>query len=131
MCVSFGVSGLGKFFVANESVYSWYPLRFPPKNGRKNPTGGNGEHLKFRQNVFGKDISPFLREHPHPTTPQNHTHTQLVVELGIFLKSLLRITLQGTPQNGILKMIFHFPRWDMLIPWRVYEFQIQSEDYLT
>ena len=33
------------------------------------------------------------------------------------------ITLQGTnisPKNGILKMIFLFPRWDMLIPWRVY-----------
>ena len=32
------------------------------------------------------------------------------------------LTLQGTnisPQNGILKMIFLFPRWDMLIPWRV------------
>ena len=32
------------------------------------------------------------------------------------------ITLQGTnisPQNGILKMIFLFPRWDMLILWRV------------
>ena len=35
---------------------------------------------------------------------------------------ILRSTLQGTkisPQNGILKMIFLFPRWDMLIPWRV------------
>ena len=32
------------------------------------------------------------------------------------------ITLQGTnisPKNGILKMIFLFPRWDMLIPWSV------------
>ena len=31
-------------------------------------------------------------------------------------------TYQGTnisPKNGILKMIFLFPRWDMLIPWRV------------
>ena len=31
-------------------------------------------------------------------------------------------TLQGTnisPKNGILKMIFRFPRWDMLVPWRV------------
>ena len=31
-------------------------------------------------------------------------------------------TLQGTNislKNGILKMIFLFPRWDMLIPWRV------------
>ena len=31
-------------------------------------------------------------------------------------------TLQGTnitPKNCILKMIFLFPRWDMLVPWRV------------
>ena len=36
---------------------------------------------------------------------------------------LIRDTLQGTnisPKNGILKMIFLFPRWDMLIPWRVH-----------
>ena len=51
--------------------------------------------------------------------------------LMIFLHFLaLKIgTLQGTnisPQNGILKMIFLFPRWDMLIPWRVYV-QVQSE----
>ena len=35
---------------------------------------------------------------------------------------LVVYTLQGTnisPKNGILKMIFLFPRWDMLIPWRV------------
>ena len=33
-----------------------------------------------------------------------------------------RVTLPETniaPENGILKMIFLFPRWDMLIPWRV------------
>ena len=32
-------------------------------------------------------------------------------------------TLQGTnisPKNGMFKMIFLFPRWDMLIPWRVH-----------
>ena len=32
------------------------------------------------------------------------------------------LTLQKSnisPKNGILKMIFLFPRWDMLIPWRV------------
>ena len=36
-----------------------------------------------------------------------------------------KLTLQGTnisPKNGILKMIFLFPRWDMLIPWRVFLF---------
>ena len=34
-------------------------------------------------------------------------------------------TVLGTnifPKNGILKMIFLFRRWDMLIPWRVYVF---------
>ena len=34
------------------------------------------------------------------------------------------ITLQETnisPKNGILKMIFLFPRWDMLIPWMIIE----------
>ena len=34
------------------------------------------------------------------------------------------LTLQGTnisPQNGILKMIFLFPRWDMLIPWTLFK----------
>ena len=38
-----------------------------------------------------------------------------------------RNTLQGTnisPKNGILKMIFLLPRWDMLIPWRVITFSI-------
>ena len=51
----------------------------------------------------------------------------------------LEVTLQGTnisPKNGILKMIFLFPRWDMLIPRRVLEgrggvfsnvFYVQSE----
>ena len=37
-------------------------------------------------------------------------------------KLIFPATLQGTnisPKNGILKMIFLFPRWDMLIPWRV------------
>ena len=32
------------------------------------------------------------------------------------------ITLQGTnisPKDGFLKMSFLFPRWDMLVPWRV------------
>ena len=35
----------------------------------------------------------------------------------------LKYTLKGTnisPKNGILKMIFLFPRWDMLVPWRVW-----------
>ena len=35
-------------------------------------------------------------------------------------------TLQGTnmsPKNGILKMISLFPRWDMLISWRVYRYE--------
>ena len=41
---------------------------------------------------------------------------------GFTLPETNLITLQGTnisQKNGILKMIFLFPRWDMLIPWRV------------
>ena len=41
-----------------------------------------------------------------------------------FSKGLRLFTLQGTnipSKNGILKMIFLFPRWDMLIPWRVFK----------
>ena len=46
-------------------------------------------------------------------------------------------TLQGTnisPKNGILKMIFLFPRWDMLISWRVTfnaPFFFQTMDFPT
>ena len=43
-------------------------------------------------------------------------------------------TLQGTnisPKNGILKMIFLFPRWDMLIPWRVIVWGLQGLQWLS
>ena len=67
----------------------------------------------------------------HPISPQRVaatlTHGKLPLEKQpskISWKnwSFLETTLQGTiisPKNGILKMIFLFPRWDMLIPWRV------------
>ena len=45
---------------------------------------------------------------------------QTKISLAFFV--IFWFTLQGTnisPKNGILKMIFLFPRWDMLIPWRV------------
>ena len=35
-------------------------------------------------------------------------------------------TLLGTnisPFKGLFEMIFLFPRWDMLVPWRVYELE--------
>ena len=40
-----------------------------------------------------------------------------------FLENIGKYTLHEiniAPKNGILKMSFLFPRWDMLIPWRVY-----------
>ena len=52
---------------------------------------------------------------------------QLLDLLGICLKSVVaqskKYTLQGTnisPYQGTLKMIVLFPRWEMLIPWRVF-----------
>ena len=35
------------------------------------------------------------------------------------LYTLLGTLTNISPKNGILKMIFLFPRWDMLVPWRV------------
>ena len=49
--------------------------------------------------------------------------TRFLRRTGDKISSINSSTLQGTnisPKNGILKMIFLFPRWDMLIPWRVY-----------
>ena len=34
--------------------------------------------------------------------------------------TLQEITVTYPPDKAILKMIFLFPRWDMLVPWRVY-----------
>ena len=50
----------------------------------------------------------------------------------------LEDTLQGTnisPKNGILKMIFLFPRWDMLIPWKIcvptFEHQLDNSVFVV
>ena len=37
----------------------------------------------------------------------------------LFHRSIPSRELTYPPKNGILKMIFLFPRWDMLIPWKV------------
>ena len=54
----------------------------------------------------------------------HHCHVFLKILLMNFISSYFKggYTLQGTnisPKNGILKMIFLFPRWDLLIPCRV------------
>ena len=52
-------------------------------------------------------------------------HIFIGFHMGILREAWCWITLQGTnisPKNGILKMIFLFPRWDTLIPWRVIGF---------
>ena len=44
-------------------------------------------------------------------------------KLTVCIDCMCVYTLQETnmsPTNALLKMIFLFPRWDMLIPWRVY-----------
>ena len=58
------------------------------------------------------------------------SNREYIVKWWIFQPAMLvhqwvnskKSTLQGTnisPKNGILKMIFLFLRWDMLVPWRV------------
>ena len=46
---------------------------------------------------------------------------QIIVMNG-FMDTLQEINI--SPKNGILTMIFLFPRWDMLIPWRVISIEL-------
>ena len=51
----------------------------------------------------------------------------ILLKKNLTLSNTILYTLQGTnisPKNGILKMIFLFPRWDMLIPWRVFVYHL-------
>ena len=57
----------------------------------------------------------------HATT-SNSPNFKGTIEARNAMSISKQYTLQGTnisPKNGILKMIFLFPRWDMLISWRV------------
>ena len=49
----------------------------------------------------------------------SHTRQEVAVKSANWLCIPSR-ELTYPPKNGILKMIFLFPGWDMLIPWRVY-----------
>ena len=54
---------------------------------------------------------------------QKMMYTSKNAEEAKSIQIFFNVTLLGTnisPKNGILKMIFLFPRWDMLIPWRVF-----------
>ena len=77
------------------------PKATQPNNTRQHPT-----------NPTTQDNTQQTQQ--HKTTPNKHNKLRTT--------TITAITLQETnisPKNGILKMIFLFPRWDMLIPWRV------------
>ena len=82
-----------------------------------------GEHGQ----EFLRDVSsmiPLIMEHQSFVWGRND---EMRGERTRSTSSLVVYTLQGTnisPKNGILKMIFLFPRWDMLVPWRVIYIQI-------
>ena len=70
------------------------------------------------QPVRRKEIDP----HPGHSSGQQGDRYICKTKGQLPLKMAIWDTLQGTnisPKNGILKMIFLFPRWDMLVPWRV------------
>ena len=70
-----------------------------------------------QDNIFRED-----REFVSFRPPFKHPSPEVVGPLPVTEHVISRVTLQGTnisPKNGILKMIFLFPRWDMLVPWRV------------
>ena len=73
--------------------------------------------------LFQLSIVPSVcRRHHRSSPPPSFLVFCVFFSVGSFHFALVCITLQGTNishQNGILKIIFLFPRWDMLIPWRV------------
>ena len=74
---------------------------------------------KFFRWSFG--IIPVCLETKKPNPPPSG-HEFGKIGKGLIIQKPLGLTLQGiniSPKNGILKMIFLFPRWDMLVPWRV------------
>ena len=81
----------------------WFGVQKTPGNSTK-------QLMYVKKNTNGKRCVFFLMV---------HSHFHQVTWCNPYSR---RDTLQGTnisPKNGILKMIFLFPRWDMLIPWRV------------
>ena len=80
-------------------------------NEQTNKTQGN----KTQQHKTTPNRHNNTRQHPTNTTTQDNTQqTQQRQKT----TTITAITLQETnisPKNGILKMIFLFPRWDMLV----------------
>ena len=69
----------------------------------------NHQHLPFGQNRWHRYQKVWLVK----------VSLQYVGTVVIYFSTTLQET-NISPKNGILKMIFLLPRWDMLIPWRVY-----------
>ena len=59
-----------------------------------------------------------------PLLPLPHFLSHVNRRAHVCQKGIPSRELTYPPKNGILKMIFLFPRWDMLIPWRVITFSI-------
>ena len=84
---------------------------------KKTPRFGSGYSAK------AAEISENLRASPGPLVVAEEIESLVTWrDHNIAKLQPWKITLQGTnisPQNGFLKMIFLFPRWEMLIPWMI------------
>ena len=98
--------------------------------GKVRPFSGAEQKLFVLGSRVGRSVaSEPLRSVWNPNrSMQNRRGTSIDVEKVATRKQVKyhrfykMVTLPKTniaPKNGILKMIFLFPRWDMLIPWRV------------
>ena len=74
----------------------------------------------FRESIAHTHRSTWKDASPRPPPPKKKMPNPLprrAIDFRVILNTLQGINI--SPKNGILKMIFLFPRWDMLIPWRV------------
>ena len=88
----------------------------------------NNERIVFLPFIFfsllfrPKKNTVFWSEHCIQKGAPHCPSMSLLSSMFFIVFFYFRDTLQETnisPKNGILKIIFLFPRWDMLIPWRV------------
>ena len=87
-------------------IDTWIPLTF-----------SEALHVGYPVSICVSDLSDLMS-----ATAWFPLSTQRSSKIYIIKSDHQRSTLQGpniSPKNGILKMSFLFPRWDMLIPWRV------------
>ncbi len=112
----------GLFHQHCRVVIYWYKLQ------KKHPMNVTINMLPYWSRSCKKNWSPNIRQYSlvAENVPLNKLPSNKIFKKGV--------TLLGTspypPLKALLKMIFLFPRWDMLVPWRVFTTLVPNDKVL-